>query len=29
MAMVKSFDKDRHFSNFHIVFTILFFHDWD
>ena len=27
MVMVKSFDKDHHFSNFHILVTILFFHD--
>ena len=29
MVMVKNFDKDHHFSNFHILNTILFFHDWD
>ena len=25
MVMVKSFDKDHHFSNFHMFVTILFF----
>ena len=25
MVMVKRFDKDHHFSNFHILVTILFF----
>ena len=29
MVMVKNFDKDHHFSNFHISVTILFFRDWD
>ena len=29
MVMDKSFDKDHHFSNVHVLVTILFFHDWD
>ena len=27
MVMVKSFDKDHHFPNLHILVTILFFHE--
>ena len=27
VVLVKSFDKDHYFSNFHLLVTILFFHD--
>ena len=29
MVIVKRFDKYYHLFNFHILVTILFFHDWD